>query len=963
MTVLASVQRRITTGLARNMLARSGLFDANWYRARHPDVAKGGMDPIDHYLRHGAEEGRNPSPAFETAFYLAQYPGLDPLIVNPLCHYVAIGEDDGAWPNRLFDPAMVRGFADRLPAGPSTLLARYLAAGPAAPAPSALFDPAAHPAAPGGSAQEGSPLVAALEALHAAPDARPALPPRLPRSAPVAGATPLAIRPGGDLAEAPILDGRRRWRVTGADPYFVLTPATGPLAPGHYRLYFEAEGLIPLGGAAKLYVDSGAGWSEADAAPLLIEPAGAGFVTARASLPTGARALRFDPVDALPREGLATFAFAGAHILRLGRIAYYAGLMGELGGDTAGAARLAAATAKTMLAAGPAKAAADLRARDAARRGDTSAGAGGRAYAAWIEAHDTITEKDREAMAALIGSFERKPLISIIMPTYNTPERLLCESIDSVLAQTWPHWELCIADDCSPKPHVRAVLERYMAKDPRIKVVFRNENGHISRASNSALEIAGGDWIALLDHDDLLPPHALFCVAEAINRHPDARMIYSDEDKIDLEGRRHDPYFKSDWNYNLFLSHNMFSHFGVYEANLIGTVGGFRAGFEGAQDYDLALRCMEKCGRDSILHIPHVLYHWRVMEGSTALSADEKPYAMIAGERAISAHLARKGIEGRAELLNHGYVLRLEAPSSWPRVTIIVPTRDGGQLLMKCVDRVLKHTNYPHYDLIIVDNGSADRDTLTYLADIISDRRVQIIRDDRPFNYSALNNEAVTHAQGRYILFLNDDVEMEQADWLSEMVKFALLDGIGCVGARLWYPDNTLQHFGLILSREHVAMNMFKRMQRNHFGYFGRGALTQEVSAATAACLLVSADDFRAVGGFDEEALSIAYNDVDLCLKVGAIGKRTIILPHVNGIHYESASRGLDVSTEKQERLTREKNAMRTRWAEKLATDPAYSPNLTDTNDDFALAWPPRVGYPWRSSGELLKNARGISLT
>ncbi|MDZ7627826.1 MAG: glycosyltransferase [Parvularculaceae bacterium] len=937
------VRARVAARFGRDVITRSGLFDEAWYLARYPDVAGGGFDAVDHYLRHGADEGRDPSPVFETAFYIAQYPGLDPLCVNPLCHYVAVGEDDGAWPNRFFDPAYVRASEATLPAGQGALLARYLAAGADAPPPCAGFVPSPLVRADG-RLVSASPLVAALASLGAAP----ALAPRPPRPAPVADAVALNFAPGGDLVEAAAIDGRRRWRVTGADPYFVLTPRSGVLAAGHYRLYFEAGGLPLPGAAAKLYIDSGAGWSEEEAAPLFIEPAGAGFVSARATLPVGARALRFDPVDAAPPEGAAEFAFAGAFARRIGRIAFYTGLMRDLGGETAGAAGVAVRTVKTALAAGPAKAAADLRAQDAARRGEVAARRASLSYAAWIEAFDTITDEDRAAMGVMIDGFATKPLISVVMPVYNTPERLLREAIDSVLAQTYPHWEFCIADDASTKAHVRRVLEHYAAKDSRIKVVFRPENGHISRASNSALDLATGDWIALLDHDDLLPPHALFCVAETINRRPDVKMIYSDEDKIDLEGRRHDPYFKSDWNYRLFLSHNMFSHFGIYSSALVKQAGGFRAGYEGAQDYDLALRCIEQCQRSEIVHIPHVLYHWRVMEGSTAMSADEKPYAMIAGEHAITSHLERVGVDGRAELLNHGYIIRLAKPTHWPSVTIIVPTRDGGATLERCMKGVLTDTDYPNFDLVIMDNGSVDRSTLSYLESLCQDRRVRVFRDDRPFNYSALNNDAAKYARGDFLLFLNDDIEIEHADWLCEMVKFALLDEVGAVGARLWYPNDTLQHFGLILSPEHVAMNMFKRMPRNNFGYFGRGALTQEVSAATAACLLVRRSDFSAVGGFDEEKLPIAYNDVDLCLKIGKLGRRNIVLPHVNATHHESASRGLDVSAEKLERLLREKNVIRARWVDTLSQDPAYNPNLTDTNDDFSLASPPRQDYPWR---------------
>lgn len=564
-------------------------------------------------------------------------------------------------------------------------------------------------------------------------------------------------------------------------------------------------------------------------------------------------------------------------------------------------------------------------------------------YAEWIRRYDMITAEERAIMYAKMQTWQHKPLISVVMPTCNSKSEWLVEAIESVRSQIYPSWELCIADDASTSNEVHRIIAQYTEKDARIKAVYRKSNGHISAASNSAVEIATGDWIALLDHDDLLAEHALFWVANAINQTPDIRMIYSDEDKIDDKGLRFDPYFKCDWNKDLFYSQNMFNHLGVYSASLIRQVGGFRVGFEGSQDYDLILRCIESIKENQICHIPRVLYHWRVHSESVAKSVNAKPYAVTAAERALNEHFVRRGVASTAKFEKIGYRINYELPTNPPLVTLIIPTRNGLQLIRQCINSVLEKTSYSNYEILIVDNGSDDRKTLDYFESLKSNPRVRILRDDRPFNYSALNNVAVKAARGELVALINNDIEVISTNWLSEMVSHALREEIGAVGARLWYPNDTLQHGGVVLGIGGVAGHSHKHLGRGHNGYFGRAALTQRFSAVTGACLLIRKDIYEKVGGLNEADLQVAFNDVDFCLRVREAGYHNLWTPYAELYHHESASRGHEDTPEKQARFSLEIAYMQRRWGAQLLNDPAYSPNLAFDREDFSLGWPPRI--------------------
>lgn len=571
-------------------------------------------------------------------------------------------------------------------------------------------------------------------------------------------------------------------------------------------------------------------------------------------------------------------------------------------------------------------------------------------YHSWIKEFDTLTDDNRDQMIRSLQKFVYQPLVSIVMPVHNPEVAWLVQAISSVQSQIYTHWELCIADDASTNPIVRRTLERYVQSDPRVKVIFRAENGHISAASNSALALAQGEWMALLDHDDVLAEHALYWVVDAINRRQDCQLIYSDEDKIDDNGTRSEPYFKCEWNPDLFYSQNMFSHFGVYNTALVREIGGFRLGFEGAQDHDLVLRCIEKIAPVQVQHIARVLYHWRAHASSTAHHTEAKPYTMVAGERAINEHLARRGVDAKTEYLVNIYRVRYALPAALPLVSLIIPTRNGLKLLRQCIESILAKTSYANYEIIVMDNGSDDRATLRYLDELALKPNVRVVRDARAFNYSALNNAAVKLARGSVVGLVNNDVEVISPDWLTEMVSHALRPEVGAVGARLWYSDDTLQHAGVVLGIHGVAGHVHRFLPRGNVGYCGRAALIQSFSAVTGACLVVRKALYEAVGGLNEVELQVACNDIDFCLRLREAGYRNIYTPYAELYHHESASRGFDDTPEKQARSAKEVAYMHQRWGDALRNDPAYSPNLTLDAEDFSLAWPPRVAPLAQSS-------------
>lgn len=567
-------------------------------------------------------------------------------------------------------------------------------------------------------------------------------------------------------------------------------------------------------------------------------------------------------------------------------------------------------------------------------------------YPEWIVTHDTITESDRRVMREHIERMDYTPCVSILMPVYNVPETYLRQAIESVRRQVYTKWQLCIADDNSPNAAIRDVIQEYAQRDSRIKYLFRTENGHISRATNSAAELATGEFVAFLDHDDELREHALYMMVRELQTHRDADLIFSDEDKITPEGVRHDPYFKSDWNPELLLCHNCVCHFTMVRRDLFNRIGGLRSECNGAQDWDLALRVSENTRRDRIRHIPHILYHWRVIEGSTAKETAAKPYVTAAQIRAISEHLERKGDRGaRVESIPELSMLRVRyaVPQPDPLVSLIVPTYNQLKLLEQCVAGILNATTYKNIDLIVVDNRSNDPKTLEYLQHLPStDSRVRVIRDEGAFNFSRINNDAVKHARGSILGFVNNDIQVIRPDWLSEMVANLCRNDVAAVGARLLFPNGTVQHAGVITGIGGVAGHQFKTYPVNSLGYFCRAVLPQNLSAVTAACMLVHTELFHKVGGFDEQHLAVAFNDIDLCLKLREAGGLIVYTPYAELLHHESVSRGYEDSPEKKARFKREYKAMQDRWGAKLTSDPFYNPNFTLEGVGYDLGVPPK---------------------
>ncbi|HET9645921.1 MAG TPA: glycosyltransferase family 2 protein, partial [Burkholderiaceae bacterium] len=541
--------------------------------------------------------------------------------------------------------------------------------------------------------------------------------------------------------------------------------------------------------------------------------------------------------------------------------------------------------------------------------------------------------------ASRISSWSWHPLVSIVMTTSDTPVSLLRECLDSVLAQSYPHWELCIADDASVCTEVRTLLSGYAKREARIKLRMRERRSQVSRASNDALELACGDFIALLDQEGVLARHALFTLVEALQERPASQILYSDEDRVGADGSRCDAFFKPDWSSDLLRSHNYVSHLLMLRRDLVETVGGFRDGFEGSEHYDLLLRCLAHLkDRAAVLHVPSVLYHWRKPLNSTPAAHEQKPMETESARRALQEHADVCSPGVHVSVIAPGlYRHRWPIPDPAPLVSLIVPTRDGLHLLHRCIDSIVQRTTYPHYEILVVDNQSADRETLAYLEllPVVSRGRVRVLSYDHRFNYAAINNHATRHARGTVLGLVNNDVEVISPDWLTEMTSHTVREEIGCVGAKLYYPDETIQHAGIVLNGEGVARHPHKHVERGSEGYFSQLRVVRNVSAVTGAVLLVRKAVYEAVGGMDEEHLEVAFSDVDLCLKVRAAGLSNLWTPFAEFYHHEAKTRGSDTAPEKQARLQREAEVMKTRWGRLLERDPFHSPNLALLRQEF----------------------------
>ncbi|RBP45301.1 GT2 family glycosyltransferase [Roseimicrobium gellanilyticum] len=570
-------------------------------------------------------------------------------------------------------------------------------------------------------------------------------------------------------------------------------------------------------------------------------------------------------------------------------------------------------------------------------------------YERWLRSHGDPDAMELEAMRNALGRMPGQPLLSVLMPVYDSPERWLLRAIQSVQHQVYPNWELCIADDCSPSPQTREFLQKQAALDPRIKLCLRSENGHICKASNSALELCTGEFTVLLDHDDELPPHALFHIAWEAAHHPEAGIIFSDEDKIDASGVRTGPYFKPGWNYDLLLGQNCVSHLGSFRTSLLREVGGFRPGYEGSQDWDITLRALTHCGRDKVRHIPRVLYHWRTLPTSTASTNDAKPYAASAGYRAVEDHLRVTGTGAVLQPLDGGkWQVIWPLPDPPPRVSIIIPTRDRHALLRDAMESHASITEYPDVELIVVDNDSTCVETLGYLRKLeAAGLNAKVIRHTGAFNWSALNNLGASVATGSVLVFLNNDVRITNPDWLCELVRQACRKEVGAVGARLLYERGLIQHAGVVLSMVGIAGHVFRNSPPDAPSIGGPPDLVREVSAVTGACLAVRRDVFERAGRFDEVTFPIAYNDVEFCLRLRDMGLTNIYTPFATLVHHESQSRRtLEATSERKAAIALEAHELMRRWPLLVHRDPCYNINLS-LDAELPIMARPRREWPW----------------
>ena len=547
-------------------------------------------------------------------------------------------------------------------------------------------------------------------------------------------------------------------------------------------------------------------------------------------------------------------------------------------------------------------------------------------YGDWIRTNE-VSEAEVEKQRNI--KFEYMPKISLIVPMYNTNEKFFKELVDCLINQTYSNWELCLADGSNEK---NERLMKIINSDNRIKYKFLNKNKGISGNSNEAIKLATGDYIALFDHDDLLAPYALYEVVKCINKNPNAEFIYSDEDKIDEHGNRSEGYFKPDFSPDTLRCQNYICHFSIFKNDLMKKLGGFNSEFDGAQDYDIFLRMSEIVKPENIKHIPRILYHWRVHKDSTAkLNSNAKNYAFDNGIKAIEAHLKRVGLDGTVTngCINGIYRVDYKVKKN-PKVSIVIPNKDGLDILKVCINSVLEKTTYKNYEIVIVENNSETEEIFKYYQELEKNPKIKIAKyPEIGFNYSKIINFGVKNSTGDYIVQLNNDTELLTTNWLELMLGFCQRKDVGAVGVKLYYPDETIQHAGIVVGLGGVAGNRFKSIPKDGHGYFANESMIQNLSAVTAACIMTPKSIYDEVGYMDEK-LAVAFNDVDFCLKIREKGYLVVYNPFVEFIHYESKSRGLENTPKKIKRFQGEMDTFKSKWRDFLDKgDPYYNINLS----------------------------------
>ena len=557
-------------------------------------------------------------------------------------------------------------------------------------------------------------------------------------------------------------------------------------------------------------------------------------------------------------------------------------------------------------------------------------------YQTWLK-ENKVTKKELNQQRKTV--FQENIKFSLVVPLYKTDKYLLKALVDSVLAQTYSNWELCLSDGSGADSPIRSILEEYQKKDPRIKVVFNEKQLQISDNTNAAIGIATGNYIAFADHDDTLAEEAFYQMAKEISQHPEADLIYSDEDIIDIRGNRLFPHFKPDFNPDYLCCVNYICHLVVVKRTLLDRTGFLRPEYDGSQDFDFLLRCTEHTDSEKIRHIPKILYHWRSHEGSTAGNPDDKPYAVIAGEKALAGHYERMGIKAEVEYTGCPVVFRTHfAIEGDPKVSILIPNKDHTEDLNKCVTSILGKSTWKNIQIIVIENNSEREETFRYYEELENRYpQVKVVTWNGPFNYSAINNFGAKYADGDYFLLLNNDTEVITPEWLENMIGYCQREDVGIVGAKLLYPDNTVQHAGVVVGIAGFAGHILTGYDRYATGYLWRLATTQDESAVTGACLMVKRSVFEELHGLDE-SFAVGLNDIDFCLRARALGKLVVFTPEACLYHYESKSRGLENTPEKKARLQKEVDHFRERYRDFLKKgDPYYNPNLSIVRGDCAF--------------------------
>jgi GT2 family glycosyltransferase len=705
------------------------------------------------------------------------------------------------------------------------------------------------------------------------------------------------------------LTGRNTWAAIGNDPIFHLHVSSRRYPIGWVRVQIETT---LLDSTCSIYVDTGHDFNEAER--IFLAPPVDGRIDQIIQLPNNVIFLRLDPADEPCEFTLGKISIqemggpeAAAHLLAKYLWVERHSFPGVLENCIKEYRRSGWAGLKKWV-------------RDSAIQERRLV-----KYTRWVAECDSWSQAGLRLLKQKSDALHYKPKFSIVVPVYNTPGEWLRKAIDSVLAQVYPNWELCICDDRSRDAHIRKILESYQQADGRIKLVFRAENGHISQATNDAMSLVTGDYMCLMDHDDEIEPHALFEFAKVLNDDPTVDFIYSDEDKISAKGVRYDPFFKADWSPELIESCMYTAHLACYDMRIVGKIGGFRSECNGAQDYDFVLRYTEHV--KNVKHVPKILYHWRAIPGSTALSMDGKDYVICAAVRALEDRLQRTGRTGTVTPNRYkgAFDIRRDVVGN-PLVSIVIPSanRNGVvrnltvDLLANCIESIIGKSSYQNIEIIVVDNGDLQASTLLRLKKF---REIKYVTYLRPkINVAAKMNMGAACARGDFLLFLNDDTEVITSDWIESMLSIGQLAGVGAVGAKLLFENETIQHVGVTFC-EGLPDQIRVNYPADDPGYFFSTVATKNYLAVTGACILVARDLFLDIGGFDEQ-FAINYNDIDLCLKLAKSGRRVVYSPLAQLYHFESKSRKREVTKDEIE-------LFETRWKENLKYDPYYGRNLT----------------------------------